>query len=286
VPLPLTGATFGYLYRKTLEESLDALAGHGFRSVELTPVPPHLYTPGFGAFERRQLRARLSRLGLRCVSVNPSFADLNIISTNTEFRDLTFRQLVSTLQLAHDLGAEAIVVMPGRRHGLIPTPDDQALEVLVEQVGRLAIEGERLGVVVALENSPYGFVQTGAELANVLKDVAHPHAKVTFDVANALANEDPAAGLQAVAPHLALAHVSDTWREHWAHTRVGVGEVDFSAFAVALADVGFGGHTVYELVDGDDPDPRLGRDLELLQGWGWTLEGAGSPRPEAEGGGR
>ena len=40
--LALGGASYGYLYLRSLEDSLRALSQAGFTSIELTPVPPHL----------------------------------------------------------------------------------------------------------------------------------------------------------------------------------------------------------------------------------------------------
>ena len=48
-------------------------------------------------------------------------------------------------------------------------------------------------------------------------------------------------------------------------------QVDFAAFNTALAAVGFAGPTVYELVDGHDPSPRLPADLAALAKAGWEL---------------
>jgi sugar phosphate isomerase/epimerase len=64
--------------------------------------------------------------------------------------------------------------------------------------------------------------------------------------------------------------VSDTWASRWAHTSIGRGEVDFAAFTAALRDAGFTGTTVYELVDGEDPEPRLAADLSALRAAGWS----------------
>lgn len=269
--LQLAAANYGYLYRTTLEDSLRSIAEHGFSSFELTPVPPHLYTPTFGPFERRQLQRLLRDLELRCTSVNPSFTDLNLISCNTEFRELTSRQLVQNMQLAHDLEAPILVVIPGRRNALIPTPDEDAVAVLKEQLAGLLEHAERLGVVVSLENAPYGFMQTAAEALEIVRQVAHPMLKLTYDAANAFMNEDPAAGVAVVKDHLALAHISDTCKRRWAHTSIGQGEVDFAAFAEALRGIGYAGRTVYELVDGDDPGPRWAADFEQLSAYGWTL---------------
>jgi len=268
--LALGGASYGYLYLRSLEDSLRALSQAGFTSIELTPVPPHLYTPGYGLFERRRLRQLFRALGTRCVSVNPSFTDLNLISTNTEIRDLTLRQLMANMELAHDLESPVLVVIPGRRNALIPTPDAEAVAVLEGQLERLLARAAPLGVRVALENSPYGFMQTSADLAALVERLDDAQLGIAFDCANAFMNEDPAAGVERIGRHLFIAHISDTWRHRWAHTSVGRGEVDFGRYADALRGLRFTGVTIYELVDGEDPDPRLAQDLDRLGRWGWT----------------
>jgi hypothetical protein len=67
--------------------------------------------------------------------------------------------------------------------------------------------------------------------------------------------------------------VSDTPRAPWRHTSPGRGEVDFAAFAGALADVGYAEATVDELVDEEDPAPRLADDLAALAAHGWSVDG-------------
>jgi sugar phosphate isomerase/epimerase len=270
--LPLSGCTFGWLHHAPLTDALRSLAGNGVRSVELTTAPPHLFTTYCGRYERLELSRLLRSLELRVISVNPSFADLNLISTNPEFRSLSLRQLVAEIELAHDLGASFVVVIPGRRHALAPAPSPAARSVLDEGLSVLVDRAASLGVTVCLENSPYGYLGRAAELLEVVKAFGSPHLRLVYDVANALAQEDPAAGVAAAGGYLALAHVSDTWRDRWAHTSVGRGEVDFAAFARALGEADFAGPTVYELVDGEDPGPRLDADLTALAAAGWGLE--------------
>lgn len=228
-------------------------------------------SPPYGPYETRALKRRLNRLGLECISVNPSFTDLNLISTNTEFRDLTYSQLVQNLELAHDLDAPLLVIIPGRKNALIPVPDEDALPVLKAQLTRLLERADTLGITLSLENSPYGFMQTSKEMLAVVRDVNHPRLKLTYDCANGFANEDPAVGVAAVAEHLALTHISDSWKRRWAHTQIGKGEIDFRAFAAALTGAGYNGVTVYELVDGLDPDARFPTDLPILAGYGWVV---------------
>ena len=267
--LPLSGCSFGWLHRAPLQDALRALARHGFRSIELTTAPPHLFSRAFGPYERKELTRMLRALDIRVVSVNPSFADINLISTNPEIREISERQLRADIELAAELGASYVVVIPGRRHALAPAPDEAARAVLDEGIGRLLARAEELGITIALENSPYGFLGRAADLIDIVERWKSPHLRITYDVANALAIEDPAEGVRRVGEHLALAHISDTWRETWAHTSAGRGEVDFAGFARALEEIGFHGPTVYELVDGEDPEPRLPADLATLAAAGW-----------------
>jgi sugar phosphate isomerase/epimerase len=277
LPLPLSGCTFGWLHRAPLVDALRSLAAHGLRSVELTTAPPHLFTRHFGRYERKDLARLLRSLEISVTSVNPSFADINLISTNPEIRAISERQLSAEIELAADLGAGYVVVIPGRRHALAPAPDEAARAVLDEGLGRLLDRATALGVTIALENSPYGYLGSSADLLTLVRAWDNPRLRVAYDAANALAQEDPADGVARLRGYLALAHVSDAWRTRWAHTSVGRGEVDFAAFNAALTAVGFTGPTVYELVDGEDPAPRLPADLAALAAAGWSTAPPGRP---------
>lgn len=269
-PLPLAGCSFGWLHQAPLSTALHALASHGIREFELTTASPHLFTRQFGRYERQELLGTLRALDLTVISVNPSYVDINLISTNPEIRDVSERQLIAEIELAADLGASYVVIIPGRRHALSPAPEDAAEAVLHEGLGRLLDRAAALGITIALENSPYGYLGTSAELVRIAEQWNTRHLRLAYDVANALAQEDPAEGVKRAAPYVAIAHVSDTWASRWAHTSIGRGEVDFAAFAAALRDIGFQGSTVYELVDGDDPAPRLAADLAALRAAGWA----------------
>ena len=135
--LPLAGCTFGWLHQAPLADALRELAAHDVRAVELTTAPPHLFTRHFGRYERKDLARLLRGLGIQVISVNPSYADINLVSTNPEIREISERQLAAEIELAADLGAGYVVVIPGRRHPLAPAPDDAARAVLGEGLGRL-----------------------------------------------------------------------------------------------------------------------------------------------------
>jgi sugar phosphate isomerase/epimerase len=267
--LILGGCTYSWLNDTSLYGALEGLAEVGFTVAELTTSAPHLQSAAFGAYERAALRRRASELGLRFSSVNPGFMDINMLSPNNEFRELSIKIMESEMELASDLEASVVVAIPGRRHALVPMPDADCRWWLEKALERLVSRAEALGVILGLEVSPYGYLGKGSELLEIADAYDSPHLGIVYDAANVLNTEDPADGVRSVASRLVLAHVSDTWREKWAHTSIGRGEVDFAGYAAALAEVGYNGPTIYELADLEPALPRLHSDVELLEKAGW-----------------
>jgi sugar phosphate isomerase/epimerase len=259
--------TYAYLHRLDLREALGDIADAGFRGVEISTAPPHIFTPGVGQVERSQLRRFISELGLQCVSVNA--AELNLISPNPDISGLALQHYLATIRLAHDLAVDLAVVVPGRQNVLAPTPHADALSALQMQLEALLPEAERLGVRLALETSPYGFMQRVEDVCEVVVRFDSPLLGIAIDCANVLAVQDPADAVHLGAEHLFIAHLSDTWKDRFAHTSIGRGEVDFRSYAAALAEVQFTGPSVYELVDGEDPVGRIREDRKFLIQCGW-----------------
>jgi sugar phosphate isomerase/epimerase len=262
-------STLGFLHHRSLPDALGSIAAAGYRVVDVSPAPPHLYLPGIGMVERLELKALLGRLGLSAASVNP--IELNLVSTNPGYAELSREYLRHCLELAHDLEAPFLAFSPGRPFAPNPAPKEQLTAALVRQLELLVPVAERFGVVLCVETVPFGFMQTGREVAAVVDELGSPCVRASYDVANTLTHEDAAEGLAALGDRLAIAHVSGAWRDRWAHTSVREGDVDLAAFRRALADVDFDGPTIYELIDGRDPEQRLADDLPLLLEWGWEV---------------
>jgi sugar phosphate isomerase/epimerase len=200
---------------------------------------------------------------LTCVSVNA--AELNLISPNRDIRDLALRHYRECIALAQDLGAQAVVVIPGRQSPLIPMPRQQAWSLAVEQLALLARDARTHEVELAVETVPFGFAETTAEVAALARAVEDDCVGIAIDLANIFGREDVSQAVAAAGTLLKVAHLSDTWRGRWAHTSIGDGEVDFGEFITALDESGFVGPCIYELVDGDDPERRIARDLGKLE---------------------
>jgi sugar phosphate isomerase/epimerase len=263
----LAMTTYGYLHRLDLRSALRDIADAGYRGVEISTAPPHIFTPSVGLVERSQLRHFIAGLGLTCTSLNA--AELNLISPNPDISDLARRHYIDNIRLAHDLEVDLLVIVPGRQNILCPTPHEDAVYALERQLEYLLEEAEKLGVRLALETSPYGFMQAAEEVKEVVARFANRFLGIAVDCANVFAVQDPADAVRASADYLIMAQISDTWKDRFAHTSIGRGQVDFGTFASALAEVHYAGPTVYELVDGDDPAPRVREDRAVLLACGW-----------------
>jgi hexulose-6-phosphate isomerase len=273
--LALGGTTYSWLHQAPLHEAIRSLAATGFRQIEITTAAPHLQANGFGKYERHELRRELAARGLTVTSTNPGFLDINLISPSNDFRRASLDAILSELELAHDLDAPIVILMPGRRHALSPAPDeacrwwlDQALQTLLERA-------ERLGVTIALETNPYGYLGDARQLSELVDHVGSPNLGIAYDVANTINQEDPLDGVRTAGHRIRIAHMSDTWRGQWAHTSPGRGEVDFERYAEALRSIGFDGVTIFELIDLEPPLPRLHDDIATFEKLGWSLTKAG-----------
>lgn len=259
-------STYGYLYSASLESSLESIARAGFGLVEIAPIAPHLALAGRDTSGARALRLVLERLHLTCVSVNAP--ELNLISANPRLRAVALDQYRRSIALAAELGAEVVVLIPGRRSPLIPMPDDAAVPLALEQISLLVRDAHRHRINLAIEPVPFGFAESAAEAASLVHQIGDERVGMALDVANVHGREDVPAAVALAGSSLLIAHLSDTWRDRWAHTAIGKGEVDFLEFSRALQSIEFTGPCIYELVDGIDPGPRIARDLRGLRNLG------------------
>lgn len=267
--LPLAVTTFGFLYRCSREEAFRQISEAGYSLVELAAGPPHLDLTTLGADDRRQVADELRRYGLQCVSVNP--LELNPTSTNSGLAQATHEQYKAAIDLAGDVGANDVVMISGRLSPLVPMPLVDAKSRLLEHLELLMPVAEKRRVTVSVEAVPYGFLQTVEQISAFLLEHDLDTIGITLDAANVyFIGADPAGEFRANPDRIRVVHISDSWRTRWAHTQVGQAEINFADVGHALRELKFGGSSVYELADEQDPAPRLRADWRQLNSWGWA----------------
>ncbi len=271
-PGVLLGAhTFGLAWQGDAAAAIERLADEGFTRFQLMAIPPHLDVRAVDATTVSRIRGAVSAAGGETLSIDLSSTDVNAGSTTREVVDLTVALYRATIELAAEIGSRWVTLLAGRRHALLPPPDDRLLRLVTDAFDRLVPLAERLGVRLLLENHPQTLTPTAADVSSFLAAQGYPVMDALYDVANGAAvGEDPAAGLATLAPHLGLVHLSDAPAGRWRHDRVGSGDVDFDAVRAQLEASGFDGPAVVEVIS-DDAVADLVASRRFLEKRGWAL---------------
>ena len=271
-PLKLGTAQYTYLWDCSLKESLKRIKEIGFKHIELMTTPPHFWPRQFTKEQRRSARNLLERLDLVLTAVNPTFLDINLASPNPGMREESIKQIKDQITLAHDLGAEIIVIIVGRRHALLAPPVEVVWKKFArESVLRCVEHAERKKVIFGLENGPSLFIDRTERMQFVLKQVKSPWMKFVYDVANASMVEPIVPGLERIKDQLVHVHLSDTDGKKWTHSAVGLGTIDFGAIAKKLKEIQYSGVSILETTHAEDPDGGILRSVKKLTSLGWQL---------------
>ncbi|MCW5666275.1 MAG: sugar phosphate isomerase/epimerase [Piscinibacter sp.] len=262
--------TYSYTLRGSARAAVQALAGRGFREFELMMYPGHLWPDEVDAAQRRDWRAWAEGEGLTIRTLNMPNVDLNIAAATAEMRAMTLGLLRRFVVLAGDIGAQGVVLGPGKANPLLPMPHEQMVAHFHAALDELVPLAARHGTAIFVENMPFAFLPRAAELLEAVEASAHPDLGIVYDVANGhFVHEDPAAGLRRCAGRLQVVHLSDTTQASFRHDAVGLGTVDFTAIPGVLQSIGFKRRPVLEIID-PDPDRAIDQSARRLEAAGWT----------------
>lgn len=124
-----------------------------------------------------------------------------------EERKQALRQILDAFPVAEELGTRTIRVFSGSlKEGVAR---ETALEWIVDGLGKAALEAERRGIALCLEN--HGMLAgTGRQVLDILNRVGSPALRSTFDTGNfLLVGEDPLDALETLLPYVGHVHVKD-----------------------------------------------------------------------------
>jgi sugar phosphate isomerase/epimerase len=268
-PFPFAINTYAYTASHPAMDCLRHLAAQGYTDFELMMVPGHLWPAATDAAARRALRHLVADQGLRIMSLNMPNIDINIAAVAEEMRRHSLGLLHAILELAGDLEVPGVVVGPGKANPLMPAPAEQLTGHFFRALDQLAPHAEKLGTRLYVENMSFAFLPDAEGLMAALERYGDERIAVVYDVANAVfIGEDPGDGLRRVRERLALVHLSDTPREVYRHSAVGLGVVPFGAIPPQLEEVGYADLPMFEIID-DNPDAALRTSAQRLFELGW-----------------
>lgn len=265
----LAAHTFGLVWQHKAAEAVELVADSGFTATEVLALPPHLDVGPPAAQELDRLRLASERCGVAVTAMGLAANDFNLGSTDRAVAEFSLAKHIDLIKAASRAGAESVIVVPGRRHGLLPPPDTRQLELVREGLAKLHDLARPLGIRLLVESHPLSLVPTSSALKRLVIDMNLPGIAVAYDAANAFATgEDIRSSILELSGLIGTVHLSDAPHASWRHDPIGSGDIDFGAVRSALDDVGYRGTVVVEVVTPSAiEDMRRGRELLIADGW-------------------
>lgn len=250
--------------RPSLEDVLDAVAGHGLRETQLNmsvtglPSMPDEIDP---ALADRARRAAAERDVTLC-AVSGTF---NMAHPDEGVRRDGLRRLRVLASACERLGTRKITLCTGtrdpndmwRRHPDNGTPEAWR-DLLDSMEGALEI-AEASDVVLAFEPEINNVVDSAARARRLLDEVRSPHLKVVIDAANLFDPDDPGRSLSRsekilakafdlLGGDLVLAHAKDV-KSSGEIVPAGRGDLDYDSYLNHLRDAGFDGPLIMHALE-------------------------------------
>lgn len=149
-----------------------------------------------------------------------------------------------------------------------------ARQRVMDGLGQVVKEAERLGLVLAIENHG-GLPCTGQEQVDVIKEIASPALKATIDVGNYMqGGQEGHVGTAVAAPYAAYVHFKDFRKiadasqpsgHRLEATAIGEGDVDLPACVEALRKAGYDGTVALEYEAAEDETTGVPRSVEYMK---------------------
>ena len=246
-------------------EKLEATARVGAAGLELNIDTGQLWTQRVDSSARSALRQQAQDLGVvftsLCLNAHWVF---NLTSPDVRIRDIGVSILIDGIDLAHDLGAFAILV-PGCDQQESP---EEKWDLFRDGVMHGIARAEQAGVVLALEAVGKPFLYNTEKLLKMVEVCGGSDALgIYLDVGNATrGGMDPAAEIRTADDLATLVHVKDWDPAGGGGRYLGAGAVDFPSSFTALREIGYDGYLVVELPPyPDDPDGSARDSVQYLE---------------------
>jgi L-ribulose-5-phosphate 3-epimerase len=152
----------------------------------------------------------------------------------------------------------------------VPLPDVTAR--FYRALDMLVPAASRAGTSILVENMPFAFLPSCDALVGAIEDYGSPEIGITYDIANgAFIGEPLLPALRRCRHRLQMVHVSDTGRTVYRHDPIGLGDVDFAAARDDLAQIGWRGQPVLEIIgDPESPMTAVVDSARRLDAIGWA----------------
>jgi sugar phosphate isomerase/epimerase len=279
----ILGYSTNAFVRYTLPDSLERIAGLGFKGVEIMCDRPHLYPPDYRDSDLLEIKNTSERLGLKITNLN-SFTLFAVgdtylpswIEPDPDRRNIRIQHTQACLRIAKKLGCSNISIPPGGPlNGMSPAEAIRLFHQGLDQVIPLA---ESLNVKLLIEPEPDLLMEKSAQFKAFIRDIRSNAVGLNFDIGHFFcAGEAPHAAFVDLFEWIGHVHIEDISlsRVH-NHLIVGQGAIEFIKIFEAMVQLKYAGDISLELYPYVDMPEEAGRKslaclLPLMQDAGIVI---------------
>ena len=259
----------------SISESIDHIAGLGYRGIELMVDKPHVWPATATDEEIDSIRRRIETNELAIANINAfmmtavqDFHHPSWIESDDAFRHQRIQHTIDSIRFAKRVGATCITTEPGgplARGVARAVALDRFVDGLHEALGH----AEDLNVMLLVEPEPGLLIENVAQFLDLAERIDSPAFGLNFDIGHfyCVSEALPAAidRLQSYARHYHVEDIAAT-RLH-EHLIPGRGAIDLSAVMRAIHATAYKGWITVELYPYlDDPDAAGREALDYLSG--------------------
>jgi protein FrlC len=250
--------TSSFTLHHNLEATLERSARLGFKYIEICGDRPHGWPEDIDKDQRKRLVAVAESFNMKIISVCTGFiyyAQTGFANWDNKVRDEGARYVKQLIDLASDLNAEILTLIPGRV--LSDVSFDQAWNWSLEKIKECVSSAKERNIQLGLENlvNTNEFTNTSDRLLKMIKEVDDETLGITLDLGHVnVVKESMSDFIHNVADFLVNVHIDDNDGTGDAHLPPGKGNIDFKAAINVLREVDYKGCVT----------------LEIAPGWHWT----------------
>lgn len=238
-------------------EAIETASRAGFEGLELCLAEEGDVSVASTPSQLRDLRQRAEDHGLELPSLASWLVwENNLVSDDpavrSRARDIIHRQI----DVAHELGATTILVVPGYVGVDFVSPSEVVdYEAAYERAGSairdLAPTAAAAGVEIGVENVWNKFLLSPLEMRRFIDDIGHGNVGVYFDIGNVLLTGYPDQWISILDHRIKAVHAKDYRRDPGgfeAFVDLLAGDVDFPAVTSALRRINYTGYITAEMM--------------------------------------
>jgi sugar phosphate isomerase/epimerase len=208
----------------------------------------------------------LSFVGLHWLMVSPK--GLHVTTPDQALRDRSWQHIRELIDLCADLGPDGVMVFgsPVQRSTVDGATVEEATARYIDGLASVAAQAEQRGVTILVEALPIeqaNVVNTLAQAAAIVRQIASPAIQTMFDTHNAVNETEPHAALiEEYFDVIRHVHVNEMDGRH-----PSMGDYDFKPILRTLRRLGYRGWVSLEAFDFSFGAERIAREsIDYLQG--------------------